>query len=118
MDDDIFEDDKQFFVHLRSLTLREEGCEGTGSPPKGRLVDPTVASITILDDDHAGIFIFGQQVLRLNMNSGTLTVTVVRNCGSRGAVAVPYHTEDGSAKAGMDYKDSKGILEFADRQTR
>nr|BAL41681.1 Na+/Ca2+ exchanger [Takifugu obscurus] len=115
LDDDIFEEDGQFFVRLQNL--RQEGCEGAGSPPKGRLVEPLVASITILDDDHAGVFIFGQQVLRMNMGTGTLTVTVVRNCGSRGPVAVPFHTQDGSAKAGVDYQESKGLLQFADKQT-
>lgn len=118
LDDDVFEEDEQFFVRLRNLRLREDGCEGTGSPLKGRLVEPLVASVTILDDDHAGVFVFGQQVLRRNKSTGTLTVAVVRNCGSRGSVAVPYHTEDGSAKAGLDYEASKGLLRFADKQTR
>lgn len=81
-------------------------------------MEPLVASVTILDDDHAGIFVFGQQVLRRNKSSGTLTVAVVRNSGSRGSVALPYHTEDASAKAGLDYEESKGLLQFADKQTR
>lgn len=118
MDDDVFGEDEQFFVRLQNLRLQEEACEGTGSPPTGRLVQPLVASITILDDDHAGIFIFGQRVLRMNSSTGTLTATVVRNSGSRGTVAVPYHTQDGSAKAGVDYEESKGLLQFADKQTR
>lgn len=118
IDDDVFEEDEQFFVRLRNLRLREYGREGTGSPPKGRLVEPLVASVTILDDDHAGVFVFGQQVLRRNQSAGTLTVAVVRNGGSGGSVAVPYRTEDGSAKAGLDYQASKGLLRFADKQTR
>lgn len=116
LDDEIFEEDGQFFVRLQNL--RQEGCEGAGSPPKGRLVEPLVASVMILDDDHAGVFIFGQQVMRMNTGTGTLTATVVRNCGSRGPVAVPFHTEDGSAEAGRDYQESNGLLEFADKQTR
>ncbi|XP_076606621.1 sodium/calcium exchanger 2-like isoform X2 [Chaetodon auriga] len=117
LDDDIFEEDEHFFVRLQNLRLEEGGSEGAGSPPKGRLVDPLVATVTILDDDHAGIFTFGQQVLRVSESTGTLTVTVVRNSGSRGTVAVPYHTEDGSAKAGVDYEETRGELEFTNEQT-
>ncbi|XP_034034820.1 sodium/calcium exchanger 2a isoform X2 [Thalassophryne amazonica] len=117
LDDDIFEEDEHFFVHLQKLRLEESGSEGTGTPPKGRLVEPLVTTITILDDDHAGIFTFGQQVLRVSESTGTLTVTVARNSGSRGTVAVPYHTEDGSAKAGVDYEETRGELEFTNEQT-
>lgn len=119
MDDDIFEEDEHFFVRLQNLRLEEEGGNaGTGSPPKGRLVEPLVATITILDDDHAGIFTFGQRLLRVSESTGTLIVTVLRNSGSRGTVAVPYHTEDGSAKAGVDYEETRGELEFTNEQTR
>lgn len=118
MDDDIFEEDEHFFVHLQNLRLEEGRNEGTGSPPRGRLVEPLIATITILDDDHAGIFTFGQQVLRVSESTGTLILTVVRNSGSRGTVAVPYHTEDGSAKAGLDYEETRGELEFTNERTR
>ncbi|XP_041807792.1 sodium/calcium exchanger 2a isoform X5 [Chelmon rostratus] len=117
LDDDIFEEDEHFFVRLQNLRLEEGGNEGAGSPLKGRLVEPLVATVTILDDDHAGIFTFGQRVLRVSESTGTLTVTVVRNSGSRGTVAVPYHTEDGSAKAGVDYEETRGELEFTNEQT-
>uniref|UniRef100_A0A667WMH5 Solute carrier family 8 member 2a n=1 Tax=Myripristis murdjan TaxID=586833 RepID=A0A667WMH5_9TELE len=113
LDDDVFEEDEHFFVRLRNLRLEEGASEaGTGTPPKGRLVEPLVATVTILDDDHAGIFTFSQRVLRVSESSGILSLTVVRNSGSRGTVAVPYHTEDGSAKAGVDYEETKGELEF------
>lgn len=118
MDDDIFEEDEHFFVRLQNLRLEGGGNIGAGSASRGRLVDPLVATITILDDDHAGIFTFGQQVLRVSESTGTLVVTVVRNSGCRGTVAVPYHTEDGSAKAGVDYEETSGELEFTNEQTR
>ncbi|XP_037543560.1 sodium/calcium exchanger 2a isoform X3 [Nematolebias whitei] len=117
LDDDIFEEDEHFFVHLQNLRLEEGGNEGTGTPPKGKLVEPLFAIITILDDDHAGIFTFRQQVLRVSESTGILTVTVLRNSGSRGTVAVPYHTEDGSAKAGVDYEEARGEVEFTNEQT-
>ncbi|XP_056140454.1 sodium/calcium exchanger 2a isoform X3 [Lampris incognitus] len=118
LDDDIFEEDEHFFVRLQNLRLEEGSGEiGTGTPPKGRLVEPVVAMVTIFDDDHAGIFTFGQKVLRVSESSGTVVVTVVRNSGSRGVVAVPYHTEDGSARAGVDYEETRGELEFTNEQT-
>ncbi|XP_068577321.1 sodium/calcium exchanger 2a isoform X2 [Cebidichthys violaceus] len=117
LDDDIFEEDEHFFVRLQNLRLEEGATEGTGTPPKGRLVEPLIATVTILDDDHAGIFTFGQRVLRVSESTGTLAVTVVRNSGSRGTVAVPYRTEDGSAKAGVDYEHTEGELEFTNEQT-
>ncbi|XP_077361786.1 sodium/calcium exchanger 2a isoform X2 [Festucalex cinctus] len=117
LDDDIFEEDEHFFVRLQNLRLEEGGDEGTGCSPNGRLVEPLVATVTILDDDHAGIFTFGQGVLRVSESTGALMVTVVRNSGSRGTVSVPYHTEDGSAKAGVDYEQAKGELEFTNEQT-
>lgn len=118
LDDDIFEEDEHFFVRLQNLRLEEGATEGTGTPPKGRLVEPMVATVTILDDDHAGIFTFGQRVLRVSESTGTLSVPVVRNSGSRGTVALPYHTEDGSAKAGVDYEHAAGELQFTNEQTR
>uniref|UniRef100_A0A4W5NPN5 Solute carrier family 8 member 2a n=1 Tax=Hucho hucho TaxID=62062 RepID=A0A4W5NPN5_9TELE len=118
LDDDVFEEDEHFFVRLQNLRLDEGGNEvSLGTPPKGRLVEPLVAMVTILDDDHAGIFTFGEHVLRVSESSGTMVVTVVRNSGSRGTVMLPYRTEDGSARAGMDYEETKGELEFSNEQT-
>ncbi|XP_056267845.1 sodium/calcium exchanger 2a isoform X4 [Pseudoliparis swirei] len=117
LDDDIFEEDEHFFVRLRNLRLEEGAAEGTGTPPKGRLAEPLVATVTILDDDHAGIFTFGQRLLRVSESTGMLAVTVVRNSGSRGTVAMPYRTEDGSAKAGVDYEHVVGELKFINEQT-
>ncbi|KAM8835959.1 sodium/calcium exchanger 2a isoform 1-T1 [Synchiropus picturatus] len=117
LDDDIFEEDEHFFVRLQNLRLEESGAEGTGTPPKARLVEPQVATVTILDDDHAGIFTFSQKVLQVSESTERLAVTVVRNSGSRGTVAVPYHTVDGSARAGVDYQQVAGELSFANEQT-
>ncbi|XP_010791942.1 sodium/calcium exchanger 2a [Notothenia coriiceps] len=117
LDDDVFEEDEHFFVRLQNLRLEEGGGEGTGTPPQARLVEPLQATITILDDDHAGIFTFSQRVLRVSESTGTLKVTVVRNSGSRGTVSVPYRTEEGSAKAGVDYEEARGEVEFTNEQT-
>ncbi|XP_023667995.1 sodium/calcium exchanger 2b isoform X2 [Paramormyrops kingsleyae] len=122
IDDDIFEEDEHFFVRLLNLRVGDaEGMfesEGVGMAPKGRLVEPLVATVTILDDDHAGIFTFGERLVRVSESVGTMEVTVVRNSGARGTVIIPYHTEPGSAHGGgVDYEDAQGELEFTNDQT-
>uniref|UniRef100_A0A3B3TQ96 Solute carrier family 8 member 2b n=1 Tax=Poecilia latipinna TaxID=48699 RepID=A0A3B3TQ96_9TELE len=121
IDDDIFEEDEHFFVRL--LNLRVGDAEGmfesdeAGSLPKARLVEPLVATVTILDDDHAGIFTFSERLVRVSESVGIMEVTVVRNSGARGTVVLPYHTESGSAMAGEDYEEVRGELEFTNDQT-
>ncbi|XP_071656903.1 sodium/calcium exchanger 2 isoform X3 [Patagioenas fasciata] len=75
IDDDIFEEDEHFFVRL--LNLRVGDAEGMFEPdpadgPKGRLVAPAVATVTILDDDHAGIFTFRERLLHVSECQGTV----------------------------------------------
>jgi DNA-directed RNA polymerase subunit RPC12/RpoP len=84
---------------------------------KGRLVEPTLATVTIIDDDHAGIFTFSQRLLRVSESSGVVAVKVVRNSGSRGTVCVPYRTEDGTANAGSDYEFTEGVVVFKPGET-
>ncbi|XP_038817931.1 sodium/calcium exchanger 2-like isoform X2 [Salvelinus namaycush] len=122
IDDDIFEEDEHFFVRL--LNLRIGDAEGMfesdepGAGPKGHLVEPLVATVTILDDDHAGIFTFRDRLVRVSESVGTMEISVVRNSGARGTVILPYHTEAGTAKGGgVDYEDTRGELEFSNDQT-
>ncbi|XP_060114305.1 sodium/calcium exchanger 2 [Heteronotia binoei] len=121
IDDDIFEEDEHFFVRL--LNLRVGDAEGmfesdSADHPKGRLVAPLVATVTILDDDHAGIFTFQDKLLRVSECQGTLEVKVIRSSGARGTVMVPYQTVEGTARGGgIDYEDSSGELEFKDDET-
>ncbi|ETE65103.1 Sodium/calcium exchanger 2, partial [Ophiophagus hannah] len=121
IDDDIFEEDEHFFVRL--LNLRVGDAEGmfesdSAEHPKGRLVAPLVATVTILDDDHAGIFAFQDKLLRVSECQGTLEVKVTRSSGARGTVMVPYQTVEGTAQGGgVDYEDSCGELEFKDDET-
>ncbi|XP_062392420.1 sodium/calcium exchanger 3-like isoform X3 [Sardina pilchardus] len=55
--------------------------------------------------------------LRVCESSGTIEVTVTRSSGVRGTVAVPYHTEDGTARHGIDYEPTQGELEFINEVT-
>ncbi|XP_032533370.1 sodium/calcium exchanger 2 isoform X2 [Chiroxiphia lanceolata] len=121
IDDDIFEEDEHFFVRL--LNLRVGDAEGmfeadNEEHPKGKLVAPLVATVTILDDDHAGIFGFRERSVRVSECQGKVEVTVVRSSGARGTVMVPFRTVEGTARGGgVDYEDASGELEFRNDET-
>ncbi|XP_066196262.1 sodium/calcium exchanger 2-like [Sylvia atricapilla] len=86
--------------------------------PKGKLVAPLVATVTILDDDHAGIFGFRERSVRVSECQGHVEVTVVRSSGARGTVMVPFRTVEGTARGGgVDYEDASGELEFRNDET-
>ncbi|XP_063058967.1 sodium/calcium exchanger 3-like isoform X2 [Engraulis encrasicolus] len=118
IDDEMFEEDEHFFVRLKDLREAEGPNSGEGPEnTKLRLIEPQSATVTILDDDHAGIFSFVHKELRVSESSGAVEVTVTRSSGVRGTVAVPYRTEDGTARHGIDYEHTQGELEFINEVT-
>ncbi|XP_053533094.1 sodium/calcium exchanger 2a isoform X2 [Ictalurus punctatus] len=112
IDDDVFEEDEHFFIRLSNL--REQGAEATEA---ARLVEPLVATVTILDDDHAGVFSFGRRELLVAECAGVAEVTVTRETGTRGTVVIPFHTEDGTARGGVDFQHTQGELEFSNEES-
>uniref|UniRef100_A0A8C1WAF3 Solute carrier family 8 member 4a n=1 Tax=Cyprinus carpio TaxID=7962 RepID=A0A8C1WAF3_CYPCA len=133
IDDDIFEEDEHFYVNLSNprVVHRAEvsvldpnavtpGNSIIGSshvPPKAALGNVHTATVTIYDDDHAGIFTFESNSTRVSESVGIMQVKVHRTSGARGKVAVPYHTTEGTAKAGEDYEEVAGKLEFLNDET-
>ncbi|KAG8449500.1 hypothetical protein GDO86_016225 [Hymenochirus boettgeri] len=122
IDDDIFEEDEHFFVRLSNIRIAETTPEpvelNSFSYPKAVLVSPYVATITILDDDHAGIFTFECDIIRVSESIGVMEVKVLRTSGARGTVIVPFRTIEGTAKGGgEDYEDACGELEFKNDET-
>ncbi|XP_057276062.1 sodium/calcium exchanger 3 isoform X7 [Pezoporus wallicus] len=121
IDDDIFEEDEHFFVRLSNLRVveTEEPPELSNSPyPKAILASPCVATVTILDDDHAGIFTFECDVIHVSESIGVMEVKVLRTSGARGTVIVPFRTVEGTAKGGgEDFEDTYGELEFKNDET-
>ncbi|XP_056155969.1 LOW QUALITY PROTEIN: solute carrier family 8 member 4b [Lampris incognitus] len=117
IDDDIFEEDEYFYVHLsnpRVVGYPEHGSTplDSSTTPKAVLGDAHTATVTIYDDDHAGIFTFESASQRVSESVGVMEVKVQRTSGARGLVAVPYRTLDGTAKGGEDYELAAGKLEF------
>ncbi|XP_063295603.1 sodium/calcium exchanger 3 isoform X2 [Pelobates fuscus] len=121
IDDDIFEEDEHFFVRLSNVRVAEtqELVElNSFSYPKAALCPPCVASVTILDDDHAGIFTFECDIIRVSESIGVMEVKVLRTSGARGTVIVPFRTIEGTAKGGgEDFEDAYGELEFKNDET-
>ncbi|XP_072617950.1 sodium/calcium exchanger 3 isoform X4 [Vulpes vulpes] len=126
IDDDIFEEDEHFFVRLSNVRIEEEQPEEGMPPivlnslplPRAILASPYVATVTILDDDHAGIFTFECGTIRVSESIGVLEVKVLRTSGARGTVIVPFRTVEGTAKGGgEDFEDVYGELEFKNDET-
>ncbi|KAF1563318.1 UNVERIFIED_CONTAM: Sodium/calcium exchanger 1, partial [Eudyptes robustus] len=118
IDDDIFEEDENFLVHLSNVRVSTEASdegilEASRVSTLACLGSPSTATVTIFDDDHAGIFTFEEPVTHVSESVGTMEVKVLRTSGARGNVIVPYKTIEGSAKGGgEDFEDTCGELEF------
>jgi solute carrier family 8 (sodium/calcium exchanger) len=61
-----------------------------------------------------GIFSLTDQTITITESVGTYNIRIVRCGGCRGRVAVPYRTEEGTAKEPRDYQHSEGELIFED----
>ncbi|XP_076268722.1 sodium/calcium exchanger 3 isoform X2 [Rhynchophorus ferrugineus] len=105
IDDDVFEPDEHFYVRLCAVQ------------PPGTLGSPMLATVIILDDDHGGLFKFEGQNHELVESVGTYNLKVVRCSGARGRVILPYHTEDGTAKAGKEYEEQRGEVIFENNES-
>ncbi|XP_054840885.1 sodium/calcium exchanger 1 [Eublepharis macularius] len=118
IDDDIFEEDENFLVHLNNVRVSSEESEDgvlevNHVATVACLGSPATATVTIFDDDHAGIFTFEEPVTHVSESVGTMEVKVLRTSGARGNVIVPYKTIEGTAKGGgEDFEDTCGELEF------
>ncbi|XP_048864191.1 sodium/calcium exchanger 1b isoform X1 [Brienomyrus brachyistius] len=118
IDDDIFEEDENFLIHLSNVKVvlegnEEENQEANHVETVACLGMPSTATVTIFDDDHAGIFTFEDPVTHVSESVGIMEVKVLRTSGARGVVVVPYKTVEGTAKGGgEDFEDCHGVLEF------
>merc|ERR1719153_713973 len=73
--------------------------------------------ILILDDDHGGIFGFDDSEAEIVESVGTFDLEIKRISGARGKVAIPFDTEDGTAKEGAHYEAQEGELIFVNEET-
>lgn len=118
VDDDIFEEDEHFLVHLSNVKVipEDSGTDEYGTnhmDSRAGLGLLCTAVVTIFDDDHAGIFTFAEPMVTVSESIGVMEVKVIRTSGARGVVVVPYKTTEGTAKGGgEDFEDTHGVLEF------
>merc|ERR1719228_770879 len=127
LDDDVFEDDEHFYIRISNLRRKDgmpissmevTGDDGKNSmQPSIQLGTPHMATIMILDDDHGGIFGFEDSEAEIVESVGVYELKVQRISGARGKVAIPFSTEDGSAKAGSHYESVEGELLFENEET-
>nr|NP_001247213.1 Na/Ca-exchange protein, isoform E [Drosophila melanogaster]AFH06531.1 Na/Ca-exchange protein, isoform E [Drosophila melanogaster] len=105
IDDDVFEEDECFYIRLFN-------------PSEGvKLAVPMIATVMILDDDHAGIFAFTDSVFEITESVGRFELKVMRYSGARGTVIVPYWTENDTATESKDYEGARGELVFENNES-
>merc|ERR1712130_868425 len=82
-----------------------------------QLGTPHMATIMILDDDHGGIFGFEDGEAEIVESVGIYECKVQRISGARGKVAIPFSTEEGTAKEGTHFEAVEGELIFCNEET-
>merc|ERR1712002_254960 len=127
LDDDVFEDDEHFYIRISNLRRKDgmpissiEVTDDDGKKsmqPAVQLGTPHMATIMILDDDHGGIFGFDDSEAEIVESVGTFDLEIKRISGARGKVAIPFNTEDGTAKEGAHYEAQEGELIFCNEET-
>merc|ERR550534_2245284 len=127
LDDDVFEEDEHFYIRISNLRRKDgkpfkeievEGEDGRKSMQAcTQMGTPHMATIMILDDDHSGIFGFEDSEAEIVESVGTYELEVKRISGARGKVAIPYNTEDGTAKEGTHYEAQEGELMYENEET-
>merc|ERR1719384_124504 len=127
LDDDVFEEDEHFYIRISNLRRKDgrafkevEVTADDGSrsmQANTQLGTPHMATIMILDDDHSGIFGFAESEAEIVESVGVFECKVQRISGARGKVAIPYSTEDGTAKEGTHYEAVEGELLFCNEET-
>ncbi|XP_071116380.1 sodium/calcium exchanger 2-like isoform X4 [Haliotis cracherodii] len=111
VNDNQYEADVDFYLILKN----PQGQSGLG--------DPSVARVTIVDDDEPGEFLFEDAHYHADLKDGKVTARVLREHGCDGKVKLEYSTVDGTGMGGkilgpgVDYITSSGTVEFSHAET-
>lgn len=111
VDDNQWEPDETFDILLSIPGPSEQASDFKGA----KLGDPSISTITIINDDDPGILYFPNHEFEVNEKEGKVVVTVKRKNGSDGTITCKYATQDHadkSAVAGADYEAVEGTLVF------
>lgn len=122
IDDDIFEEDEHFYLHLtKAVALLPNGSDKVAQATAEYMMalgPPATATIVILDDDHCGVFGFATEMVEVPENVGLLRLEVVRSSGARGAVRLDYVMTEGTAKNERHFVQKSGTLVFENNEAR
>jgi len=110
VDDVTYEEDEEFYIDLSSPKVAANG-------PEAELGNKSI-TVMIVDDDMPGIISFLNDEIWIQEKEEDYEVSlpVQRRHGSSGRVVCSYHTEDDSARAGVDYESTSGELIFENTQ--
>merc|ERR1719187_281357 len=127
LDDDVFEEDEHFYIRISNLRRKDgkafkeiEVTDDNGKrsmQASTQMGTPHMATIMILDDDHGGIFGFEDSEAEIVESVGMYECKVQRISGARGKVAIPFTTEEGTAKEGTHFEAVEGELIFCNEET-
>lgn len=116
VDNDVYEEDEQFFVRLSEPKAIMANNESQSLPTR---LGAAEATVLVIDDDHGGAFTFSSETFKVAETAGVFYLNVQRHRGARGAVTLPYKVIDGSANNGKDYvAPDPSELHFEDGQTK
>ena len=104
IDDNVFEGDESLTVTL-------------ANPRGGAILGSNAAATLTIIDQEPGQFVFADAIVNTVESWGIAIITVRRINGSFGPVSVSYATSNGTARAGRDYVETTGTLNFTDGQT-
>jgi solute carrier family 8 (sodium/calcium exchanger) len=99
IDDNDYEPDEFFFVHLRAPKTGNKGNK-TEAVKLGSL---QVTQCTILNDDNPGTFSFAENAIAVNEADKVVKLEITRTSGCDGEVKVLFSTQDVTAIGGSDF---------------
>eukprot|EP00795_Rhopilema_esculentum_P006403 gene6403-11844_t len=94
------QEEKYFFIILKSSSI----STGVG--------DPSVAKISIIDDNEPGELMFQEATYHVDYTTGIVTANVVRIHGCDGTIAAHFRTINGSAFGGSLEDLKEGTCDF------
>ncbi|MDH4275562.1 MAG: S8 family serine peptidase, partial [Gammaproteobacteria bacterium] len=85
---------------------------GLSNATGGATINGTTATLTINDNDSAGVIGFSSSTYSVAENGTSVTITATRTGGVSGAVSANYATSNGTATSGSDYTAASGTLSW------